>query len=142
MGVDVVTLLKVLQHVVDVYILTFRTHLRGSSLCSYHRLGRHEYLEFRVREYGGSDVPSVHYDALVLSEFAELPVHEVTHFRYGRDRADLAGHSQRPDLLFDASVADVCAAFSEMKVKIFHRLFKSGHVNCTVICDESVLNGE
>ncbi len=142
MRVDIVTLLKVLQHIVYVCFLTFGTHFCCSSFSSDHRLCGHEYLQLRIWKYGGAYVSSIHDYAFVLAEFSELPVHKGTDFRYSRDRADLSCYCKRSDFFLDASVSDECSAFSEMKVEIFHSFFKSRHVNCTVISYETVLDGE
>ena len=100
-GVELVSLEDVGEDVVEVGVLAFGSHFVEASLCSYFGSCGHEYFEVGVWEYGGADVTSVHYDALLAAD-ASLPLGELgSHGGYGGYGADVLADGHVAYLVFD-----------------------------------------
>ena len=118
MGVDIVPLPKVFHHVLQFRVLSLGLHLVETPLCPDLIAGSHEYLDLGVREHRRADVPAVHHDSFPLSESVQTLIDIFPDKRDRRDRTDVAGHLQRADLLFYASVSDECSLGLEIQPQI------------------------
>ena len=103
--------------------------------------GCHKYLDLGVREYRRADVPAVHHDSFPLSESVQTLIDIFPDKRDRRDRADVAGHLQRADLLFYASVSDERALCLEIKIQFRQGSLEGSLVNGSVLPDKPFLKG-
>ena len=147
MGVDVVTLLHVLQDIIEVGRHAFGLQFIVAALGTDFRRGSDKDLQFGIREDSGADVTAVHHHPLVLAHLLLLGDHRCTYKGDGCDGTHMVGDLERPDLFFDALAVEVGVWTSalwvelERDVDVLHLLFEGIGIDAAVFKEQTMTKG-
>ena len=107
MGIPVVAVLQIGQHLFQRGGLSLGDQFVIPALRPDGGVGRHENLEFGIGENSGADIPAVHDDAAAFREGMQALVHPIAHPGNGAHRAHVLGHVPAADFGLDATLSQI-----------------------------------